>query len=104
MAKLICKNPEIEKDADSTRILSALERQRFATVDDFGIFTVDWQRVVKARELRLIGKKYIEKIRAWAQSAQHSLHVDAANAPQAGATCPHCGNPIILVAPETPRQ
>jgi len=41
---------------------------------------------------------------SYAKSAQHRLHVDAANAPQAGATCPHCGNPIILVAPETPRQ
>jgi hypothetical protein len=38
------------------------------------------------------------------QAAQHRLHMDAATPAQAGATCPHCGKPIILVAPETPRQ
>lgn len=45
-----------------------------------------------------------DTIRTLVKSAQHRLHVDVANAPQAGATCPHCGNPIVLVAPETPRQ
>jgi len=29
---------------------------------------------------------------------------DTAAPSQAGALCPHCNNPVVLAAPETPRQ
>lgn len=86
------------------RILSALERQDFATIDAYGVFTIDWEKVDRARYLRMIGKKYIEMIRAWSKSAQHGVRVDAAMPLPVYAVCPHCHQPIVLVAPETPRR
>jgi len=103
---LICENPKIYNDVPQYAMwLRGLRRIGCATVEN-GIFIVDWDKVADApiHTAPNVGNKGYEKIREWSQSAQHRLHVDAANQPQAGATCPHCHQPIILVVPETPRQ
>lgn len=40
----------------------------------------------------------------FAKAAQRRAQAGAESSENAGIACPHCGKPIILVAPETPRQ
>ena len=76
MPKIICNNPQIEQSIDATRILRALARQGFATVDADGVFTVDWQKVNETRSLHSIGKKYEKLVRDWSKSID--THTDTA--------------------------
>ena len=83
-------------------------KYQIACVETYVLEQAGYTRQEIANKLGLnintVGTRIHEQERLLQKSAQHRLRVDAANAPQAGALCPHCGNPIILVAPETPRQ
>jgi len=103
---LLCKNPEIYNDKPQFGMwLRGLRHIGCAEYSD-GIYTINWE---KAKQSNIaiapnVSTKGIAQILAWAQSAQHRVQSDAATPSQAGATCPHCGLPILLVAPETPRR
>jgi hypothetical protein len=105
MKKLVCRNPEIFEGHEATLWLNVLLRAGVAhrNENDNNLIVVDWRRATSER-LRNVGKKGEKQILAWAQSAQQPLALDGATPIQASATCPHCGNLILLVAPEPPRQ
>lgn len=103
--RLLCENPIIEYSAANQKIINSLQRVGLAKHDlSSDLYIVDWDAVLKTREIRLIGKKSIVLIREWAKSAQQSRALDAASPDTAVALCPHCGKPIQLVAPASPRQ
>lgn len=90
---------ELAKVAGVSRnYISQIERGK---IDNVSYIVFD--RICIALELSFfLGVEKYENFQDFARPTPRAL--DAATPSQAGALCPHCNNPVVLVAPETPRQ
>jgi hypothetical protein len=65
MPIFICTNPPIEKNAENTRLMHALTRNRLAQRTSLGSFVVNWPAIKEVVEISGVGANGMDILQKW---------------------------------------